>query len=85
MDFIDNVDFKAGIGRGKTNFLNDLPHYFHSGVGSSIELDDVGIRALGDAFARCTFIAGFRYRSPFTIERFRKNLGCTRLPSAPRP
>jgi hypothetical protein len=51
VDFVDDVDLVARLGRPVAHLLDDLAHVVDAGPGGRVHLDDVGVARLEDRLA----------------------------------
>ena len=86
MDFIDDVDLKLALGRRKIDFVAQVAHIIHAGVGCGVNLDQVEKIALIDTLAVLAVVAGAPGRVFVqAVDRLGQQARHGRLASAARP
>ena len=84
VNFINDINFVAGLRRRKLDILTEFADFVNSTVGSGVNLIDIHRRAIIDQITGTAMIAGSGCRSCFTVQRLRQYFGCTGFACAPR-
>ena len=83
MRFVDDIHLHGEVERGKARLVDERAHILHTGVGGSIQLDDVHAARLRDSAARA-FAAGLPALRVFAVQRLCEDLRRAGLACAAR-
>ena len=85
MDFVNDVDLKAGSAWSHGDVLSELANFVNSPITRTVDLQYVNIVSRAYALAKLTLIAGSWRSALRAIECLGKNSGCRGFAHPPRP
>ena len=85
VDFINDVNFVAAVGRHVPDIIPDIADLIHTVVGCSVNFKDIDRLTRGDLDARTAYITWGDCRTLLAIQRFGQNAGNGGFACSPWP